>query len=249
MIILTVGLFSCDKGEKGKDVNNKHADNYEILESLYHHADTVIRSTDTLIIINTKLDTTIIETGIFAYLQYDYPLTTPPGLIDYAKTAIQYEDQGNMEKAENCYKKIIDFYTNERPQQFDLYSDLNDYLQYAVNAAILCSFAYEKLGDNERAIKILQPLLANVEARQSKIQERYIQLCIHAYGMDKVRMELDHCGKTIQFKKQDAPEYDDWVVQIFGADIGLGNVWEMECVSPSTADSLVRGLEFYKMIQ
>lgn len=246
---MTIGLFSCNQGKTGDVSTNKNLDNYDHLETLYYQCDTVIRSVDTLKIVNSKLDTTIIETGIFTFLQYDYPLTTPNKLIALTKTAIQFDKQGQKEKAEEFYKSIVNFYLNERPEQLKSFSDMNDYLQYEVNSAILCSYAFEKLGDKENAIKTLQPFLANVEAWNSKIHERYIQLCIDKFGIDKVRAELNNCGKTIKLKKQDSPEKDDWVVYVFGADIGVGKAWETDQISPSKADSLVRQMDFYKLTQ
>ena len=246
---MTVGLFSCNQERKGDVPTNKNLNNYELLETLYYQCDTVIRIPDTLKIVNSKLDTTIIETGIFTFLQFDYPLTTPHKLIYLSKTAIQFDKLGQKEKAEEFYKNIVDFYINERPQQLKGFSDMNGYLQYEVNSAILCSYAYEKLDDKENSIKTLQPFLANVEAWNSKIHERYIQLCIAKFGIDEVSEELDNCGKTIKLKKQDAPEKDDWVVNVFGADIGVGKAWETANISASRADSLVRQLDFYKLIQ
>jgi hypothetical protein len=248
-IILTIGFFSCNQGKMENVSKNKNLDNYEFLETLYHQCDTVIGIADTLKIINTKLDTTIIETGIFTFLQYDYPLTTPHKLIDLYKTAIQFDKQGQNKKAEFFFTKIVDFYLNDRPEQLKNYSDMNGYLQYEVNSAILCSFAYERLGDKEDAIKTLQPFLANTEAWNSKIHERYIQLCVGKFGIDKVRAELNNCSKTIKLKKQNAPEEDGWVVSIFGADIGVGKVWETDQIAIAQADSIIREMDFYKLTQ
>lgn len=244
---MTIGLFSCNKGKTGDVLTNKNLDNYDLLEKLYYQCDTVIRAGDTLKILNSKFDTTIIETGIFTFLQYDYPLTTPHKLIDLSKTAIQFDKLGQKEKAEEFYKNIVDFYLYARPEQLKGFSDMNSYLQYEVNSAILCSYAYEILGEKENAMKTLQPFLANVEAWNSKIHERYIRLCIDKFGIDKVRAELNTCGKTIKLKNQDAPEKDDWVVNVFGADIGVGKAWETDDISTSNADSIVRQMDFYKL--
>lgn len=249
IIILTVGHFSCNQEKKNDVSTNINLDNYDLLETLYHQCDTIIRIKDTLKIVNSKLDTTIIETGIFTFLQYDYPLTTPHKLIAISKTAIQFDKLGQKEKADEFYKNIIDFYLNERPQQLKRFSDMNGYLQYEVNSAIISSYAYQRLGDIENSIKTLQPFLANVEAWNSKIHERYIQLCIDKFGIDKVRAELNNCGKTILLKKQDAPEKDDWVVNVFGADIGVGKAWETDHITSLRADSLVKQMDFYKLIQ
>jgi hypothetical protein len=248
-IILTIGYFSCNQGKIENVSINKNLDNYEFLETLYHQCDTVIRVADTLEIINTKLDTTIIETGIFTFLQYDYPLTTPHQLIDLSKTAMQFDKQGQNKKAKLFFTNIVDFYLNDRPEQLKNFSDMNGYLQYEINSAILCSFAYERLGDKEDALKTLQPFLANSETLGSKIHERYIQLCIGNFGIEKVRAELNSCGKTIKLKKQNAPEKDDWVVSIFGADIGVGKAWETDQIAIAQADSIIREMDFYKLTQ
>lgn len=223
-------------------------ENYEELGFLYYECDTVVRINDTLKIINSKRDTIIVETGIFTFLQYDYPLTTPHKLINLAKTAIQFDNQFQIEEAKNIYEDMIDFYINERPENLKKFSCMNGYFQYEVNSGILCSYAYEKLGDLDNSIKVLQPLLANSEAWHSKIHERYIQLCIEKFGIEKVRVELENCGKTVQFKRQNGIK-DDWVVNVFGAEIGIGQAWHYEHISPSEADSLVRQMLFYKLIQ
>lgn len=249
IVILTIGVISC-KQETTKNISiNKNIDYYDQLEILYHQCDTVIETTDTIKVVNSKLDTTIAETGVFTYLQYDYPLTTPQELINLSKAAIKYSKQGQKEKATALFKNIVDFYLKERPKQLKGFSDMNCYLQYEVNSAILCSYAYESLGDKENAIKTLQPFLANVEAWNSKIHVRYIQLCVDKYGIDKVKEELKNCGKSIKLKKQDSPEIDDWVISVFGAEVGVGKTCETNQISATQADNIVRQLDFYKLIQ
>ena len=255
LIIFIIGLFSCSQRksqviQKTVDIQKTiNIDNDDFLETLYHRCDTVIETKDTLKIINSKFDTIIIETGIFTFLQYDYPLTTPHTLVNQCKMAVQFESKGQHETAIINFNNMVYFYLNDRPEQLKGFSDMNGYLQYEVNSAILCSYAYEKIGDNESALKILQPFLANVEAWDSKIHERYIQLCIDKYGIDKVRTELNNCGKTIILKKQESPEKDDWVVNVFGADIGVGKAWLTDQISIAQADSLVRQMDFYILIQ
>lgn len=249
IIILTIGLLACNQGKTGEISKKEDVDDYYLLETLYHLCDTVIETEDTLKIVNFELDTIIIETGIFTFLQYDYPLSTPPKLITLSKSAIQFDNLGQKEKAKELYKNIIDFYLHERPQQLKEICDMNGYLQYEVNSAILCSYAYEQLGDKEHSIETLQPFLANVEAWNSKIHKRYIQLCIDKFGIDKVRAELKNCGRTIKLKKQDVIEKEGWVVNVFGADIGVAKEWDADNISASKADSLVRKFDFYKMIQ
>jgi hypothetical protein len=104
IFILTIGIFSCNKGKHGDVLTNKNLDNYELLETLYYQCDTIIRTGDTLKIVNSKLDTTIIETGIFTFLQYDYPLTTPHKLINLSKTAVQFDNFGQKERLTNFIK-------------------------------------------------------------------------------------------------------------------------------------------------
>lgn len=248
ILIFIIGLFSCSQENKEDISTNKILDNYDSLEVLYYQSDTIIRKIDTLIIVNSIFDTTIIETGIFTFLQFDYPLTTPKKIIDFTKSAIQFDKLGQKEKVIELNKKIIDFYLKKRPEELDGFSCMNQYMQYEVNSAILCSYAYEKLEDKENAIKILQPYLANGEALSSKIHVRYIQLCVDKFGMNKVKVELKNCGNTLTFKKQDSPVIDDWVVNVFGADIGVGHTFDIDQMSTSQADSLIREMDFYKLI-
>lgn len=246
-LILIIGFYSCNQEKNWGASTNTSVDNYDLLEKLYHQCDTVIETADTLKIVNSKLDTIIIETGIFIFLQYDYPLTTPHTLVELAKSAIQFDNHKEKDKAKPFFRDMVDFYNDDRPKELKGFSDMNEYFQYEVNSAILCSYAYERLGESENSIKTLQPFLANTEAWDSKIHERYIQLCIDKFGIDKVRAELNNCGKTIKLKKQDAPEKDDWVVNVFGADIGVGKAWETDHITSSKADSLVRQMDFYKL--
>lgn len=264
VLIVIVGFFACEHTQTSKEQGSQiQTENLEktkdskylgdlksiSLENIYYECDTVIRLPDTLKIINSAYDTTLIETGIFSYLQYDYPMTTPSKVIELSKAADQLDKKGQTAKAIELYRKIIKFYKVERPKQLEYYSDMNGYLQYEVNTGVLCSYAYEKLGDIDNAIKVLQPNLANVEAGHSKIHERYIRLCIDKYGIDKVRTEINNCGKTVQLKKQVSPENDDWVVNVFGADIGIGNVWETNNISASMANHLIRQMDFYKLLE
>jgi hypothetical protein len=249
IIILTIGFFSCNQSTQ-RDVSQvQNLENSDQLEILYHQCDSIIKVEDTIEIFNSKLDTTIVETGIFSFLQYDYPLSTPNKLIELSKKAVQFERQGEKEKAEKFYTFVIDFYNIVRPQQLKRYTCMNGYLQYEVNSAILCSYAYEKLDDLDNSLKTLQPFLANVEAWNSKIHERYIQLCIDKFGMDKVRVELNNCGRTVHLKNQDEPEKEDWVVVVFGANIGVDMDCENEKISSAQADSIVRQMDFYKLIK
>ncbi|MVT06980.1 hypothetical protein [Chitinophaga tropicalis] len=177
LILLSVIVSSCNYNN---DVE-EFAD-YDLLETLYHQHDTLIRYGDTVKIVNSKLDTTIIETGIFTYLQYDFPLTVPYRLIILSRKANGLKQQGKEAEANVFFKKVIDFYQHERPHYFKYIFDMKEYFQFEINAAILCSYAYENLKDLENAIMILEPFLANTEARSSRIQERYIQLCTGRRG-------------------------------------------------------------------
>lgn len=173
MLALAV-LFSCNQNNDDEEFAD-----YDLLETLYHQQDTLIRYADTVKIINSKLDTTIIETGIFTYLQYDYPLAIPYKLIVLSRKAYNLKKQGKEATANVFFKKVIDFYQKERLQYFRYISGMKEYQQFEVNSAILCSYAYENIGDPENAIKILEPLLASSEARNSRIHERYIQLRVN----------------------------------------------------------------------
>ncbi len=248
IVILTATIFSCNHDKTRSDITTKGFDRYDLLEVLYHQCDTVIRVNDTVIITNTKLDTTVIETGIFAYLQYDYPLTTPRELIDFSKKAERLEKSGLKVGLEPIYKKVIDFYLEERPEQLKHYTDMNSYLQYEVNSAILCSYAYQRIGDNENALKVIQPFLANTEASSCNILKRYIELCIEEFGIVKVRSELNNSGKTIHLKKECSPEEDDWVVTIFGAEVGIGKSWETKNITIEQANNIISEMNFSELV-
>lgn len=249
ILVLVIGLFSCNQGNMKDLSSNSILNNYDSLEVLYYQSDTIIRRKDTLIIVNSRFDTTVMEIGIFTYLQFDYPLTTSKKLIYFTKSAIQFDKLGQKEKAIEFYKKTIDFYFKRRPEELEGFSCMNQYMQYEVNSAILCSYAYEKLEDKENAIKILQPYLANGEALTSKIHVRYIELCIDKFGMNKVKAELKNCVTTLSFKKQDSPVIEDWVVNVFGANIGVRHTFNKEQMSISQADSVIKEMDFYKLIR
>ena len=90
-LISLLFLFSCKSENKNKLTGDDYVD-------LYHHYDSLVRSIDTVMIFNSKFDTIIIETGIFTYMQNDYPLSIPPDLISLGKEAIQYEKVGEFNK-------------------------------------------------------------------------------------------------------------------------------------------------------
>ena len=151
---------------------------------------------------NKRLDTTVVETGIFTYLQESFPVCTPNKLISLLKHAIQAESDGNQAQATSYYRAAVSFYQNDwlkRKSGFENggISDLNEYYAANVNISILVSYALEKLGRLPEAISTLAPFLANVEAENSKIQLRYIQLCIQHHGKVATKQALDASGKTV----------------------------------------------------
>lgn len=245
MVMSIAGMISCTS--KPAEKKAMPEDRYDLLADLYYSCDTVIRTQDTVKIVHLKFDTTIVETGIFTYLQYDFPLTTSKKLIGFARSAREAEQKDEQEKAKEHYKAIIDYYHVDRTYDVKGFSDMNGLLQYEVNTAILCSYAYEKLGEPEKAVEVLKPMLANVEARNSKIHQRFLELCIANYGKNNVKEALENCYQTVHFKKKDAPELDSWVVTVFGADLGVDERWKN--VTREQADSLLKEMDFYKALQ
>ena len=194
-------------------------------EKLYYLADTIIERNDSVIVINTRLDTTVVETGIFVYLQTSYPVVTPNKLVFLIKQAVLAEKAHDSIRANLLYGDAIKFYREDwlkRKTGFDNggISDLNEYLAANVNVAILASYAFERLKKLPEATYALAPYLANVEASTSKIQLRYIQLCAKLYGKAATKKALSSSGQTVHHT-QSGDEYSGWAVTVFGANLSV----------------------------
>jgi hypothetical protein len=222
-------------------------------EKLYYFADTSFTRHDSLFIVNTKLDTTVVETGIFTYPQHSFPVCTPQELVALIRQGVRAETNGKPDQATSYYQEAVSFYQNDwlkRKAGFENggFSDLNDYFAANVNIVILVSHAFEKLGRLPEACAALAPFLANVEAEDSKIQLRYIQLCIQQYGKAATKKALDTAGRTAH-RLPDAPsENDRWRVDVFGAALGVDD-FNTTSLSPNQAQALVQKQPFYALVQ
>ncbi|HNA58222.1 MAG TPA: hypothetical protein PLJ43_08875 [Chitinophagales bacterium] len=247
LILLTFSFFACNKRD-ARSVGSPILDKQDSWEILYWYADSIVRNNEMVKVYNSRLDTCATETGIFTYLQVDYPLTTAHPLIRDAKAAILAEQLGDHHAAAIAFKKVVNYYVNEREKDLELYSDINGILQYEVNAAIICSYAYEKLGDTLNAIEVLRRHLANVEARNCKIVDRYVELCIANFGQVAALEELNKCSETIAFKSQ-ASLYDDkWVIYYFGGEIGLDGDVANHDFSAIQVNTMLQNMSAFKLL-
>lgn len=241
LLLLGIAVCSCSQPERPNsrpqlsDSRFPECPDCDLEEKLYYFADTVIRRNNTVFVVNNRLDTTVVETGIFTYLQESFPVCTPDKLISLLKHGIQAESDENQAQATSYYRAAVSFYQNDwlkRKSGFENggFSDLNDYYAANDNISILVSYAFERLGRLPEAISTLAPFLANSETDHTAIQLRYIQLCIKRYGKAATKKALDASGKTVYL----LPDDIHWRVRVFGADVGVDF-----CTSPRYAsDSL-----------
>ena len=115
-------------------------------EKFYYFADTVFTRHDSVFVVNKRMHQTVVETGLFAYLPYGYPIQTPDELIRLMKAAARAENAGNVAQAMRHYKDAVSFYQQSwltRKGGFENggFSDLNEFLAYHVNVSLLASFA------------------------------------------------------------------------------------------------------------
>lgn len=225
----------------------------EDIIALYHKADTIIRHNDSLLIVNTRRDTVIVETGIFPYLQYGYPLDTPYAPVALTRQAMAAEKIGDQAEALRCYQAVADYFqyqwlTRKDGFQNGGFSDMNDLLAYNVNVRLLASNAYEKLGKLPEATAVLSQYLANSEAEDSKIQQRYVGLCIKQYGKAATRNALDTSGHTIRHATDEASEKDRWCVTLFGAPMSVAD-FNTDTLTTQAAQQLVWQQPYYKLLR
>jgi hypothetical protein len=226
------------------------------LYNLYYFADTSFTRNDSLFIVNKRLDTTIVETGIFTYAKYGYPNETPKELVLAIKQGIQAEEAGNRGQAIRNYQRVVSYYQNiwlKRKEGFENggFSDLNDYYGFNVNVAVLVSYAFEKLGRLPEALHALAPFMANSEAQHSRIQLRYIQLCLQRYGKAATRQALAASGQTVHHAQSES-EYCDWKVRVFGADLGVDfttSHYSSDSLSQREAQRFIQAQPFYALVK
>ncbi len=228
-------------------------DGCSALENLYHFADTVFTRNDSLFIVNNRMDTTVVETGIFTYLQNSFPVSTPAELITSIRRGVQAEANGKPDLSMSYYREAISFYQADwlkRKAGFENggFSDLNQYYAASVNVTILVSHAFEKLGRLPEARAALSPFLANTEAEDSAIQLRYIELCIQQYGEPATKKALDVSGKTVHRLSNAQPEDDRWRVNVFGANLGVAD-FMTDTLSPQQAQYIVQQQPYYAFVK
>jgi hypothetical protein len=259
LVLIGVAMYACSQPQptaaaETPDPRFPECPTCSELEKPYYFADTSFTRHDSLFIVNNRLDTTVIETGIFTYTKYGYPIETPDELVLAIKQAIRAEESGNYGQAITKYHSAVSYYQNtwlKRKEGFENggFSDLNDYYSFNVNVAVLVSYAFEKLGRLPEARAALSPFLANVEAEQSKIQLRYVQLCIRQYGKAATKQALDACGKTVhRSPSEDSPEGDRWRVVVFGATLGVAD-FNTDTLSQQQAQAIVHQQPYYTLVK
>ncbi|MCF6402827.1 hypothetical protein L3C95_10245 [Chitinophaga filiformis] len=251
-LLLTFGLFACnDSRNPPKAFNLSDFDKYwarmtqaqedSLFDLYYTSCDTVISHNDTTWIINRKYDTTIVHTGIFYYLRYDYPVAFAGPSTRMTEIALDFEKQGNSDSASTYFKTIVAYVDTINHQQHsgEFCADANSLLEIGVNNAILASFACTRLGDTTKALDMLKPWLANAEAHAG-IYGWFARLCRLKYGESAWTHELNTCYNTLHRLEDDhLPETSDWAVKIFGASVGLGNADDPNVTSRSNIDRTI----------
>ena len=246
LIVVTIGCINNEKQIKENKNRLNLENSMDSLEALYYgFVDTVIDYPDERYIVNSTLDTVIYQPGIFTFLNYDYVFFVPEILIVYLKEAVSFENESKFSLAEENYEQIIKTY--EEIKKVSNWSDTNSYLNSMINSSIICSYAHEKLSNLSMAIEVLKPYLANSEVYGSKIQERFIKLCIKKYGMELVKEELDSCGSTIAFIKTPI-SYDNWVVSVFDAKIGINSGLHVDTITIEEASRKIRRMDIYRLV-
>ena len=262
LLLIFVASSCSEKRSFSKPINEKpdlrfpECPDCALSEKLYYLADTTIERNDSVIVINTRLDTTVVETGIFVYLQTSYPVVTPDKLVFLIKQAVLAEKAHDSIKANLLYGDAVKFYREDwlkRKTGFDNdgISDLNEYFAANVNVAILASYAFERLKKLPEATYALAPYLANVEASTSKIQLRYVQLCIKRYGKAVTRKALNTSGKTVHHT-QSGDEYSDWTVTVFGVNLGVdfnSDLYATDSLSQQEAQRFIWEQPFWALVK
>lgn len=209
------------------------------LSTLYYEADSMVNRNDSVFLYNSKLDTVVTETGIFTQLRYDYLMIAPWDPYFYTKEAIQLEDVGEVLKAKSLFQKVIKYHQIEMPRTE--YSCANDYHTANIHSAMLASYAYEKIGKPDSAIIVLKPWLANYDASDTGIQERYVQLLINQASLQVVRDSFMNAAHSLKKHIITAnPRNIMWTLSIFDAPIMVGNGEEYLSTEDATHDLLTK---------
>lgn len=249
IVLLLLFITSCGQD---KEQQNKYQDKFELtneydtLQALYYgFVDTLIRYPNEVYIVNSKFDSVIYEYGIFTFLKYDFELSTPKELISEIRQARSFEEKGKTQLAQEKYLQIIGRFKIFENEEYK--GDMNGYLEFKINSSILYSYAFEKLNNLDKSIEILTPFLANSEVFGTKIQERFISLCIKKYGIKSVKEEIDKSSSTIR-KIHSPISYDIWVVNIFDAKIGIDNGINTDSVTINEAVKIIEKMNFYYLV-
>jgi len=215
--------------------------------------DSIVRKTDTTTIYNSRMDTVITEVGIFSYLCHDYRITAslPDSVYYPVKMAIHYKALDNHTRAKKYHKIVLDYYQRHWPTSTHgyMWSDLGAVYAHKVNTSILISYSLEELGLLDESIVVLKPYLANYETWGTKIHQRFIEQCIKKYGIEHVRKEVSTCPSTLKLQKGNATTLDKWMVTVYGADIRLTKTWLGDRFTVQQADSLLKLMDFYKVLK
>ncbi|RTQ51594.1 hypothetical protein EJV47_07280 [Hymenobacter gummosus] len=221
-----------------------------LLEQLYWQADSVYRRPDSVFVVNQRLDTVAVATGIFSYLKYDYPLEMSPPVRRYCQQAVALARRGQPTAARQQFEGLIGYY-RDNCQPYEGFSDTNNLLTVGTQDAILCAYAYQQLNRPDAALAVLRPWLAHCETNGTQVHRLYLELCVQRYGRARVRRELAHSPQTLHRTRLHdpniQPEFARWVVNVFGAEIGVGDINEQPTVAEVTAE--LPKQDFYQVLR
>lgn len=246
-IVLASFFISCSEDEEKKApeailINDRSNTD----ENLYLTCGKLVRTYDTMWVYNSTLDTVVIDTGIFSKLLYDYPLWVDASVLKLTREALELEKNHEPEKAQELYRKIIENYRGNFPPPLPE-SDMVSYHRFLGNSAMLYSYAFEKRSNLDEAIRALKRYMVEMDLKQIRIRERYIELLIKKLGKDSVQYELENCSKTVYCKKYEFTDYCVWTVKVFGADVYIASPLEYKEMNPETASLILRQQDFYKL--
>ena len=72
-------------------------------------------------------------------------------------------------------------------------------------------------------------------------------MCIKKYGIEQVKQELDGCGRTVKYLERPS-SYDNWIVEVFGAEIGIHDGIGKDSISAKEASRIVKRMPIYSLI-
>lgn len=178
---ILIAIFVLNSCNQSRQVETADLANGEIapddtMQWLYWRCDTVIRRNDSLILMNSRLDTNIIITGALSNLRYDYPMIIPDDFSNLLAKAYAYKEDGNTKVANEYFRKTLQYYHTKRIETLMNFSDLNMVSDYEENACMISSYAYENLDYLDSAILVLKPHLETNKLYGARTLERYNML-------------------------------------------------------------------------